>query len=201
MLLGIFAIYAALPGNWVAGRSDDFIYGQIGWWFVANMLLNGIWLPTFQSNTRVGFICAFIIMIALLTTCLYMETRVCNTELNVFEVIVLRSAMSIYAGWVGAATIISGTIMLKNLGMFASDRVDEPIFGVVMLWIALVLYCVNTYFNMDPLYGAVLIWACCAIRSNTDNSMIRTNLIFIIGIMSVYVVTITVLVLVQKFGK
>jgi len=216
--VGIFVIYAVLPASWVATRNDDLIFNQIGWWFPANMILNGIWLPTFQSNTRLGFIFGFIIIIALEVTALVMEQKACAAELNVMEIIFLRCAMSIYAGWVGAASIVSLTILLKNLGIFSANEsqdetsdayvatadkkgcVNEPIWGVTCLWIALVLYGVNVYLNMDPLFGAVLIWACCAIRANTTNSMIRTNLIVIIGIMSVYVGAAFICMLVFKDG-
>jgi len=57
-LLTVFAIYQCLPGGWVTSRNDDFIFNKIGWLWSINMILNGIWLPTFQSNTVVGFICA-----------------------------------------------------------------------------------------------------------------------------------------------
>jgi len=129
------------------------------------MILNGLWLPTFQSNTTVGFIFAFIIICALLTTALVMERRACNATLNVIEIICLRSAMSIYAGWLTAATIVSGAIMLKHLGMNNAFGVSEAAWSVATLWLALVLYSVNTYLNMDPLFGGVLVWASCAIRS------------------------------------
>ena len=180
----------------VPTRSNDFIFNKIGWWFPANMLLNGLWLPTFQSNTSVGFTIAFIIMIALLTTSLVMAKRACNAELNAIEVICLRSAMSIYSGWVGCATIISASMMLK---MYFT--VNEAAWGVGMLWIALVLYIVNTYVNMDPLFGGVLVWACCAIRSKNTNAMLESNLKAIIGIMSMYVCIIAAYALYMKFKK
>ena len=196
--MGIFVIYAVLPASWVATRNDDLIFNQIGWWFPANMILNGIWLPTFQSNTTFGFIFAFIIICAMLTTTLVMAKRACNAELEVIEIICLRSAMSIYSGWLGAATILSFSIMLKVLGMTSAAGAT---WGVTVLWIALVMYGVNTYINMDPLFGGVFIWACCGIKSENTNSMLETNLNAMIGIMSVYVGIIAAMAIYMKVKK
>ena len=57
-LLGVFVVYSILPDTWVPSRSNELIFNQIGWWFPVNMILNGIWLPTFQSFTTVGFVFA-----------------------------------------------------------------------------------------------------------------------------------------------
>ena len=91
--------------------------------------------------------------------------------------------------------------MLKELGMSSANGVNEAAWGVTMLWIALVIYIVNPLLNMDPLFGGVFIWSCCAIRSENKNAMLATNLDIIIGIMSAYVAIIAVVALYLKFKK
>merc|ERR1711990_44436 len=49
-LLCLFTIYQALPGGFVKSRNDDFIFNKIGYLYSINMVLNAIWLPTFQTN-------------------------------------------------------------------------------------------------------------------------------------------------------
>ena len=55
LLIGVFAVYQALPAASAPNRADGLIFGEIEWTFVINMVLNALWLPTFQSNTATGF--------------------------------------------------------------------------------------------------------------------------------------------------
>jgi len=93
-----------------------------------------------------------------------MQRKACKAQLSVIELICIQSGLSIYAGWVSTATIVGGSIMLKEFGMTYANGTNEAAWAVAMLWIALVIYMVNPLLNMDPLYGGVFIWACCAIR-------------------------------------
>lgn len=101
----------------------------------------------------------------MVATALIMGKRAVNTKLTVAEMIGFRFGMSIYSGWLTAATILGGSIMLKTWGWSEANGYNEITPTVVMLWIAFVIYCVNTFLNRDPLYGGVYIWACLGIRS------------------------------------
>jgi translocator protein len=195
-LLAVFAIYQCLPGSWVKSRSDDFIFNQIGWLWSINMILNAIWLPTFMSNSTVGFIFAQIIIIPMLATALIMGKRAVNNHLSVPEMIGFRLGVSIYSGWLSTATILGAAIMFKTWGWSSANGDDEVIPTVVMLWIAFVIYCVNTFLNRDPIFGGVYIWACFGIKSRQTDPTIESNLMIIIILMSVYVALISVWVIV-----
>merc|ERR1711990_1391024 len=103
------------------------------------MVLNAIWLPTFQTNTTVGFIFAQLIIIPMLVTALIMGKRAVNEKLNAWEIIGFRFGISIYSGWLSTATILGAAIMFKTWGWGKGD--DEIIPTIVMLWVAFVIYC------------------------------------------------------------
>ena len=44
-----------------------------------------------------------------------------RTSVNIFEWITLRGGMSIYAGWLTAATILNATITIQRLGFVDPD--------------------------------------------------------------------------------
>jgi len=180
----------------VPSRSDDFLFNKIGWLWSINMILNGAWLPTFQSNTTAGFICAQLIIIPMLATALIMGKRTVNNKLTATEMIGFRFGMSIYSGWLSTATILGAAIMLKTWGCSYANGWNEAAWTVTMLWIAFAIYCLNTFLNRDPLFGAVYIWACLGIRSRQidvwHNSMVESNLLIIIILMSVYVALVTI---------
>jgi hypothetical protein len=71
-LLGSFVFYQALPGSMVPERNDQLIFGDIGYHFFTNMMINSIWLVLFQTNTTWGFTVGLIDIIAMLTSNIFM---------------------------------------------------------------------------------------------------------------------------------
>jgi hypothetical protein len=140
-LLFVFAIYQTLPASMASTRNNDFIYNEIGWLWSINMVLNGCWLPIFQMNSTAGFICANVIILVMLATALLMAKYAVNAKLNWPEWIGFRLGMSIYAGWLSAATILNFSISLKVSG--AADGWNEAGWSVAILWVAVVIYCGN----------------------------------------------------------
>lgn len=194
-LLAVFTVYQALPGSWgfMKNRNEDFIFNQVGYLWSINMILNAIWLPTFQSNSTVGFIFAQIIIIPMLVTALIMGKRAVNAKLNWAEMIGFRFGMSIYSGWLSTATILGAAIMFNSWGWSKANGYDGVVPTIVMLWVAFAVYVVNTFLNRDPLFGGVYIWASCGILSHQrdvpawQDASIETTLMIIIISMSVYV--------------
>ena len=60
-----------------------------------------------------------IIMMLVNTTFIMMKST--RTSVNIFEWITLRGGMSIYAGWLTAATILNATITIQRLGFVDPD--------------------------------------------------------------------------------
>lgn len=101
----------------VPSRNNDLVYNQIGYTFFANMMINGVWLFLFQTNTVWGFALALIDIFAMLFSNLHIMSLSTHDSVNVYEWIGLRGGFSIYSGWVTAATILNATYLLKASGM------------------------------------------------------------------------------------
>ena len=127
-------------------------------------------------------------MITLLASTLIMSTKATDATLNWFERIFFKWNMSIYSGWVSTATIVSSAITLKLTGV-ATDW-NETTWSVIMLWVSTAIYGVHSFLNEDPIYGSILIWSGSAIKDETDNTTITSNLTAIIYLMGVYVLAL-----------
>ena len=61
-------IYQALPADKVPDRNDTFIFDELSWNFAANMLINGLWLCLFMTDTPWGFGLALLDIVAMLAS-------------------------------------------------------------------------------------------------------------------------------------
>lgn len=52
----------------VPTRNDTFIFEEIGYQFAANMVINGLWLCLFMTNTTLGFTAGLLDIIVMLTS-------------------------------------------------------------------------------------------------------------------------------------
>ena len=98
----------------VPDRNDTFIYSEMGYWFLANMMLNGFWLLIFVRDNKWTFLLSEFVDAALLFTCIVIMMMSCRAELNTFEAIVIRSGFSLYSGWVTAANVLNIFFTLKS---------------------------------------------------------------------------------------
>ena len=123
-LMGVFVVYQALPDSWVPDRNNELIFKKIGYFFFANMILNGAWLVIYQSYTGWGFVLGLIDISTLLATCVYiMRLSDSTSDINITEWISLRGGFSLYSGWVMAATIINVAYNLKYFGVLADPDI------------------------------------------------------------------------------
>ena len=81
-LLGTFVTYQALPASVVPDRNDQLIFGDIGYHFFVNMLINSVWLVLFQTNTMWGFSLGLIDIIAMLTSNVFMMVQATTSPVN-----------------------------------------------------------------------------------------------------------------------
>ena len=146
-------------------RNNEFIYSEIGWLWAINMICNGLWLPTFQMNNTLGFFIAELLIIVMLGSALLMSKMAneAQDELNQIETIGFKWGTSVYSGWLSAATILNTSILLKHSGI--ADGWNEELWAVIILWVAVAIYGVNSFLNNDAVYAGVFVWACFGIRS------------------------------------
>jgi translocator protein len=164
-LLTGFTVYQALPANWVENRNDDLIYNYLAWGWLINMVSQWIWFPTFSSNTGWGFIISSIDILVMIGSALYMEFMSNRAEVNWAEWIFIRGGLSIYCGWLTAATILNITALLKFYEFEGFDWYSEEAITITILYVAWLIYTLATYIELKPLYGGVFIWVCLAISS------------------------------------
>jgi len=113
-----FAVYQAIPTEWIGDyRNDDLIFNKIGIAYAANMFLNAMWLPIYQSNTGIGFFVAEIVIIFMLMTALWGMVVSGRMPVTPVELFTVRAPFSIYAGWLSAATILNSSYLLIFMGM------------------------------------------------------------------------------------
>ena len=104
-----------------------------------------------------------------------------RTKLNTFEAIIIRSGFSIYSGWVTAATTLNFLFVYKSqkspsVGDDGYEKVQEEAdnaetsLSIKVLYFVTVLYSAFSAYELNPLYGLILIWTLKAIGSNQKDS-------------------------------
>ena len=103
----------------------------------------------------------------MLGTAVYMMMMSTRAELNVVEWILVRSQLSIYGGWLTAATILNVVLSLKYFGVEDPNipYLSEEQLSVGLLWVALVIYNIASYIELNPLFGGIFLWVVYTIRS------------------------------------
>ena len=83
-----------------------------------------------------------------------------RAKVNAVEFISLRLGLSIYSGWVTAATILNATFTLKSFGMKDPElgSFDEEKWSILVLYVALVIYNIASWREKNPVFGCVFIW-------------------------------------------
>ena len=115
--LAAFVIYQALPGSWVPSRNDKLIFEDIGYNFILNIILNQLWIVIFSFGNLPAFLSSLVEIVMLLASTVYMMMLSTRTSVNIWEWMFIRGGMSIYSGWLTAATILTATTTLQSLGM------------------------------------------------------------------------------------
>lgn len=170
--LGLFTLYQALPEvvySWAFDRNDDLIFNQISIMFVINIIALSAWQYIFLTNTTAGFIISTLDIFVVLATAISMLWLSLRATNNWLEVIVIRTGFSIYGGWLTAATILNISFVFKVCGLGGPNLpLSEEWFGVIIVWVAFAIYNLISYWERDPIYGAVYLWALGAIFAEVD---------------------------------
>ena len=117
-----------------------------------------------------------------LSSCLVVLSIFCinrsKTDVDWIELVGLRATFSIYAGWLTTATIINSGFVLMDLGMRDVNNIfpNEETWGIIILWVAFLIYqaVIETFRN--PLFGAVGSWAITAIYVDANEKGTIKNL-------------------------
>ena len=134
------------------------------------MLTHAVWQTIFLTNSGAGFIISSIDIIAMLGSAYYLMFASLRATNNWMEFITMRMGFSVYAGWLTAATILNISFVLQWAGLKGPDlAISEEIIGVIKIWLAFVVYEFVSYFDRNPIYGAVFIWVLAAIMVSIND--------------------------------
>ena len=86
-------------------------------------------------------------------------------EVNFWEWTFLRGGLTLYAGWLTAATILNVTATFKSFGFSEFSWYSEEQITITVLYVAFIIYTLASYLELNPLFGGVFIWVLFAIRN------------------------------------
>jgi|GEM_PF-230642 len=148
-----YGVFQALP----AQRSNPLLR-RIGWWAAAAFLANTVWIPAFQLEQ---FWLSVLIIGVTMTSLMgvlrgFIETR---RKLSRAETGLALLPLSVFAGWITAATILNVTVALKATG-WGADLLSPSSWGVL---VALVVGALGSVVSLKSRgnwgYGLTLVWA------------------------------------------
>ena len=124
-----------------------------------------------------------------------------SNKLNCIEIFSFRVGISIYTGWLSAATILGASIMFSALGMNTENGYDEQTWGIIILWVGTAVYVCHTVIARNPVFGSVWIWALIAINSRQTNDAILENVVTILVSYSIFLTVVTAWLIILKINN
>ena len=147
--------------------------------------MNILWLQIYPFGTLFAYLAALLEIIMLLVNTTFMMMKSTRTSVNIIEWIALRAGMSIYAGWLTAATILNATIAIQRAGFMEPNLPfgTEQQWTAFTLWVALLVYEAGMISEKNPIFGAVFVWVLTAIIEEQEgNEVVTLNAQVILGI-------------------
>lgn len=159
LLLGIFVVYQALPGQ----KGKDY-QDKIGWLFVISSIVNIAWLFVWQFEY---LLISVLLMFALLATliAIYLRLDVGKSKADLREKLAVHLPFSVYLGWITVATIANVAAMLVSYN-WDGFGISPSIWAVVMVVVALVITLLMLATRKDIAYALVIVWALIGIALN-----------------------------------
>lgn len=148
-----YGVFQALPVQ----RSNPLLR-RIGWWAVTAFLANSVWIPAFQLEQFWLSVLIIGAMMASLVGVLR-EFIAYRRPLSRAETGLALVPLSIFAGWITAATILNITVALKASG-WGADLLSPSSWGTL---VALVVGVLGSFVSLKSRgnwgYGLTLVWA------------------------------------------
>ncbi|QKJ20895.1 tryptophan-rich sensory protein [Microbacterium hominis] len=126
-----YAIWQALPGQ----RHDE-RQRRIGWWVLASLVLNAVWIGVVQADLLYLSLPVIVALLAVLCYLFVLLRR--STPKNRIEAVVADGAIGLYLGWVIIATAANATAILVAAG-FDGFGLPAEVWSVIVLAVAAVI--------------------------------------------------------------
>jgi translocator protein len=168
VLLGIFAIYQALPKN-----KDRPFQKQISFFFILSCIANIVWLFAWQYEQLPISVGLMLILLASLIA-IYQRVGIGKTKTSIKEKLAIHLPFSVYLGWITIATIANISATLVNVGWDGAG-LDPTTWAIIIVAVALLITMLSLALRKDIPYALVIIWALVGISAKqTPNQTIVT---------------------------
>lgn len=163
LLLGIFVIYQALPGN--QGKTFQ---KRIGWLFVLSSIFNIIWLFLWQYEYLAASV---IVMFLLLSTLIliYLRLNIGKSKASIQEKLAVHLPFSVYLGWISIATIANVAVTLISVN-WDGFGLDPEVWAAIAIALALLITLLILATRKDVAFALVVIWALIGIGVNQSGN-------------------------------
>ncbi len=151
LLLGVFVVYQALPG-----QRDNPRLEQLGYLFVLSCAFNIAWLFAWHFLL---IPLSLLLMLGLLGTLilLYERLEIGKNEVTRGETLAVRLPFSVYLGWITVATVANVTVTLLGFGVRSGWGAPFWAFVAVLAATAIGLLVLRR--RGDVAFVLVLVWA------------------------------------------
>lgn len=170
-----FLLFIWLIRLFTVKDDKDTIYDHLGYWPVANFILNGTWIIAFTQEWKLFSV---IIIVALLVTLLVIYEKIMKYRIHWYD----RVPFSIYFAWGTVATIVNIVDWVNDLGIEEILTLNEYQWTLILLVIATVIALVVALVNMDWLYPIVFVWTYVGIIIENENQLFLLTIVAAMGI-------------------
>lgn len=150
-LLVVFAAYQVRPS-----QRDNPRLQRLGWWFVANAVLNVAWLFAWHYEFVLVSLGVMVALLASLVV-IYGRLRIPDEPVGRAEQLAVRLPFSVYLGWIVIATVANVTVALIDAGVEAGDLTEAVAIAVLAVAAGIGVWALRAL--GDLAIGAVVVWA------------------------------------------
>ena len=163
VLLGVFAVYQALPGQ----RASQF-QSRIGWLFVLSSIINMVWLFLWQSLLLEA---STVLMFLLLSTLIliYLRLGIGKSKTTIREKLAVHLPFSVYLGWITIASIANVAVTLVSVGWIGFG-ISPTMWATLVVAVALLVSVLVLATRKDLAYALVVIWALVGIAAEQSGT-------------------------------
>jgi len=192
ILLGIFVVYQALPGEQIGQFRK-----RIGWFFVLSSMANIVWLFLWQFEyLSLSVVLMFLLLAALIL--IYLRLGIGKSSVTVREKLAVHMPFSVYLGWITVASIanVAATLVSFNWDGFG---INSETWAILVIIVALVITTLVIATRKDIAYALVIIWALLGIAAKQSGNQTIVMLTEISA--AIVVIALAAIILLTKMRR
>ncbi len=192
MLLLIFIIYQALPGN----REQSFL-SKVSFLFALSGILNVLWLFLWHYEL---ITLSVMLMFALLATliAIYLRLDIGRVDVALREKVCVHVPFSVYLGWITVASIANVAVALTFVG-WDGGGVEPVTWAMLVIVVALLITLAVIATRKDAAYSLVLVWALAGIMAKQIEN--QTVVLIAGGSIAIVLIAIVAMAVVSRLKR